>query len=434
MSICAAACSAKVVVPEDGSTTSAGGEASTGGGGAGDSDGAGGSGGEAPVARTIEIRHSAPAASGEGIAVFINDSNGGLRASFDGTELPVQAEVVDGDLVSFLDIEGQRMRSLRVSPAVSVVASGDPFYDFGGCDFDGEPMTVTVSFPKVAGASRYTVDASAVGGYVPGPGHAFSSEPGEETFSVESCKDTFDLFAVAEGESLISYQIVRDIPYIAGGAVTVPLTLADTARALTFVDIGPLEGVERVTGRSRWESPPQMFAPDGPELERSNPPAFITYAPELIQPGGEYGFAMIWLNTTFLPHDQGTSCETASYETRVLGGTSHSYDPLRLAGVRADDLSGYTLTGGSLGDEVQRLIGYDADSWIWEIAEDPTQPSVQLVFPDLPEGASWSSSQPELNRLTHRDYSSIEGFGELAGAPTLPWDLTVETRLTSPCD
>lgn len=410
VSLALGACGPTVTELDNGSGT---GVAQGGEGGA--VDGGGGPGG-APnppsEPRDIEI---AVDAAGDGdfedpYIVIVNDAYGVLKATFDEAELPVLAEVMDGDTVGFLEVAHQRLASFRVTPSVDRVAVSRGIPE-GNFDCNVDPMTVTVTFPELANAVVYRLDTDGGAG-------TLAHEPAERTVHVSSCDGDFDVLAYAEDESrIIGYELIRGIEFVPGGSVSLPLTLSSVERRQLRFQIGPLDGAESLSVSTSWKKGLAIQRGDVEGVWIDHPSGIFDYAANHIDPGPGYGEPWASLIVHF-PEQDGL-CERSGYLHRGWTDSVIQFDPKRLAAVRQDTDYGLTLTSeGARGDLLSQSWWYG--EWHWISLEDPGWTPTATTRPELPEGISWPEGVGEFSGSGHLDWLECDSYAQRVRAPSEP--------------
>ena len=378
---------------------------STGGGGADTS----------PRIITLEHRGNGHAPIDDG-RVLLSDEDGTLRESFLPSELPVEVEVNDGQLVSFFRRElSLRVDSFRVTPSVTttIVGGVTPIVSCG----DVEPMTVTVDFAEVATATEYRVVAPVVTLQPVAP------QPGLLTFEVRTCDVSFVLVAYARASgTILGYELFDALPFVPGGHLDLSTSANSIDRGPLDITIEGLEGALSLTGTAFWHHPPLPPPADSaPQLLQMNPPPDVLWSPAPILPGGPgYGYTVLSVSAVFSNPNGGCSNRFGHGVGAFAPGVSQtiSFDQ-KLARVEAVGDSGWTFAeAGDLGDTVGVFMHLGGDEEpFWYLAEDPTFPATAPSFPELPSDLAAElippTTTPTLEALTHYDRGGVSGYGEL---------------------
>ncbi|NUP05175.1 MAG: hypothetical protein HOW73_03840 [Polyangiaceae bacterium] len=438
IALLATGCAAEVIVVDDDAaggnggntpvTTSGGGNDGGGGGrevtSSGGDGGAGGhdvtssgGGGSEPETRFVEVdletRGLTPT---NAWVVLVNAATGELKQTLTFNDLPAQVEVVDGDLVSFYERreEERSLASYVVGPDVTRIAEVGATPELAGCA--SRSMQVRVVFPAIEGATDYFATTDKFG-------HSYAqSGPGEHVMEIESCGDTFDFFAYARnGSRIIGHELLRNLPFTPGAAMTIPLSLANDARSETAVSVHDVDGLEYVNVVADWRRMPAMFPYENSTAFFVEDPVgtqVFDLAP--IEPSPGYGEVAIRIESGVTAEDGYCDVQRYLRTGPVLEQLQHT--PRRLAGVRATANDSWVVaTDGELGDAVARAwrfgVGADETSWVlWDDAKHLPSPA---SFPELPADIAWpSAATSELSSVTHYDRLDRVGYAAVLADPT----------------
>lgn len=383
-------------------------------------------GGAPALPRMIDVDVLGP--SDTVLQAFVNDVTGALKQTLSGADLPVQVEVVDGDLVSFLreTSAGLLLQSYRITPDVFRVREqvGVPYVS---CD--REPMQVTVTFPPMQNASDYWAMTDNYDA-------ASSMKPGQKVISVESCDDTFDLIAYARDSSaILGYELLRDLPFTPGGTMAIPLTLSSTTRRNVSIQVGDLDGAESFWGYADWRRQPSMLPHESVNnVHVEQPTGTLLFAPDPIAPAPGYGHPIVMASTRW-PSNDGI-CEERQI-VRV-GDTEDllTFSPKLLASVTAIGSHDWTFGPGARGDIVWQTRKFGAsDTHTWLIHEDGNASPAPVVVPELPSEIGWPDVIPTVAVVGHDDYDERDGYAALVADP-LGFDqiLTMRSQRAYPCE
>lgn len=356
---------------------------STGGApGSGGAGGDAGGGGAAALPHPVEIALDVwpEGANVDAIAILVNDEDGTLVHRFDGGELPVTVDVVDGQLISYVD-SGPTLLSHRVTAELTRVhramngSSEGPPCEMGGV------MPIDIAIPEVPGAALYEVQSSY-------EAPVQTTTPGTITLEVATCASiqTLDIVVTAstgEGE-VLALEAIPDVPYMPDQPVAFDLTMPPPERDLIAVAISSVEGMERVHGYSRWLGPgPGFLAVEEPALTFDVIPSSGTldYAPAVVSPG--FGLPIVQVHARRPPEEGG--CVT-SVLTRV-GATDETlaFDARGLRTPTRVGETGWAWQGeGEHGVIVYRRFEHRHGQRWWSLFEDPRSSAGPAVFPELP--------------------------------------------------
>lgn len=362
-----------------------------------------GGGGAPPAPRLIEVDYGET----PGRVLLVNDAGGALKQSLPLEREAVQVEVTDGDLVSILDEEDTHLRSFRVTPEVTRISDGpSPFPAL--CEPD--PMRVTLVFPAIEGAFRYDAFAD-------GYGHTAKDEAGEAVMQVQSCTDTFDVLAAAHDGwgRIVRYELVRGLPFTAGGSLTVPLTLASAERSSFSVTLVGLDGVTTMGGEVSWRGDGFIMPQDRATFIVDDVSGTHVHEATPIFPAAGYGHNLILISSVI--GEEGDERCDKQVLIRRQGNESFEYAPLRLAGIRPSADGSWTFEpDGELGDVVSQLWTFEQD-YAWYVVHDASRPPEVPVFPELPAGTRWPAGAPSLINTAHSDAEERDGYAAVLGEP-----------------
>ncbi len=442
-------CSEGIVVPHDGdggggaatygatttgvtsSTTATGGD-----GGYEPQGGSGGSGGgPIPKDRMIVVDADIPShADPEEVIVLVSAPDGTVSDWWTGAELPVDAGVNDGDLVTFAFWSGySQATSYRITPTVMEVMADVPIRSYFLPCRQQAPMSVTLVLPEVAGANHYDVEASS------GVAGLYASGPGTAEREIWACEgiESFDVVALASDSAnlhAIAFARLDTIAYVPGSSIEVPIVWSTERQNLDIVVSGAPGASLRATGSWRDGSlslsgmyaSTSMTAQIGPDGTTS-----LTYGPLAI--GGGTSSVSVSTPPSF-------TCELDNaWRMAPFDGTPFMVAFGTLAGF-APTADGNVAIGGSgeVGDVLHRWADdyLTDDSAYWQLLEDPLTPYPLPTHPDLPAGAlpefKWPSAAAEIRHI-HQDLVGIEGYTQYASINPAGLDGRARHRLPQSC-
>ena len=378
------------------------------------------------AARSIEVALEVdPSFSANQVLVLVNAPDGALKQVLNGSSLPADVEVDDGDLVSFLSrTTSSEIHSFRVTPDVVRIAK--QIEDKGPLvTCNAAPMQLVVEVPEVAGAIGYELDTDT------GDMRAVEA-PGTVTMDVTDCDGdgSFDLFAFATtGAAVVSYELVQDIPFEPGASMTLALGLSETARVPVDMVISGLGEAQTTVALSGWRHVPAMQA-----LEQTNGAEWgstaeaIVWHSNVIDPGPGYGRIEIDVSAQF---STALGCHRRASLTHIGHAPPASFDATRLAEVEPAGLQSWAFAddAGGPGDVVWQTWRSDPDAnFSWTTWEDANAPALEITFPELPQtlpdGFSLPTDELRLNSLGNQDFLERESYAESVatpGAETRQW-------------
>ncbi|NUP06298.1 MAG: hypothetical protein HOW73_09595 [Polyangiaceae bacterium] len=430
----AIACGAREELPPG---RGGGGEAASDGGSGGspsvggDPSSSGGNGGGVVVPRTIEIDFKGPESlSRARVRAFVNDATGALKQSLFGTDLPADVEVDDGDMVTFFGDGEPVLRSYRVTPEVfRIVESYDSDLE-QPCET--QPMDITVTFPEVPGALYYSAITNT-------PADVWQTDAGEGVLHVEICADTFDLLAFAhDGDAIIGFELLEDIPFKPGSSESIPVSLSDTTRRPVSVELEDLDGLEQVYANAEWQELPWMFPHETVnEMTLSAPPGSVSYAPETISPSPGFGGPHVVVTSGY-PSVDGV-CDRQGFVRYGNKGETVTVSPTRLAGTRSAGMNSWEFsTDGEHGDVVWQSWDYSGGlgELVWLVWEDAQRPPMAAVRPELPGDVPWpDDANAMLYGIGHLDFTERESYAALVAEPLRPQEIRTEQwRVSVACE
>lgn len=379
-----------------------GGAGSDGAGGAGSSGGGaqlggGGAGGGAPLEpRSITIAYrSYRTPDPDTLMVLINHVDGSLVTTLKGSELPTQATVVDGDIVTYvyrsgssLDAElNQQIQSYRVTPGVDGFdIPGWLWLDFSGApSCVSEKMHVTIHLPTIAGATH------ARAWFENGPPLALDALPGDLVGDVRTCglegmtAPVLVTLSAANG-AFVAFEMIEDVLFEPGTSVELSPSLASSPRAALQFEVDSTEPVLDAWGDGYWRGDSDPFAGEPFLFLPYEPPAQVALGPVPLTftttpPDLPHGQPMGLVKLDFMP-DAGACHRLAEIVRRGVSATSIAFHADALA-EPIEDATGYHLGTGERGDWVYRVTHSGAT--VWSSYEDPAQEPFPLVPPTLPD-------------------------------------------------
>lgn len=388
---------------------------------------------------TIEIALQAEDAHGQAVddfdasfvTVYLHDAQGALKETFSGTMLPLMVEVEVGDLVSYRwDVnDNHALASYRVTPDVYRIAQRLYWYlaEPEGCNVPS--MFVTVTYPEQNGA---VLGLSLSDTWYP----VANETPGEMTFAVNACDGEFDLFAYAmEGDSVVRYELVGGVPFTAGGAMTIPLSIASTIEPVLSVEAAPLDDAVDFNAYASWHGAAGHVSVGQAVLPPQPPPApSVLFSPPLPAPASGYGRTRATIVVGYAADDAGV-CGRTLFSRQGGADELLLFNPKRLARPREGNGGTWEIAeAGDIGDVISVTRNYGAyEQWGWSVLEDAETLASGGAFIALPQGIDWTSGLPSAVTVGHRDDRELDGYAAVIANGNDAGDRTVESRYTSAC-
>lgn len=373
-----------------------------------------------PSPHSVEIDLEGGAAKyEEDILVLLSHEDGSLVASWKGTELPVEVDALDGDLVSF--VKNQQVFSYRVESGVDRVKktlfeAGEP--EPPSCTY--EKMHLDVTIPSFPGATNAKVWAA-------GAGYGTTTTlPAVVPVDVATCESTVRVLTVVEGpDGWIAFER-QTLPLVPDSSVTLQPTFPSPRKKLT-IDV---TGAEAALESSAYAV---VVDEDFGYLEEPGNANFFLDVPP------EWSFVDLPTGTpTFggvvqLPPPEG-ACSSDFGLLRI--GASDTPLPFHVAELGAPTEDGDTWTvDGPPGTRMLRLyVGSTKPEWSWFVTDDPHVPR-RAVLPTFPDVGP-DLGEVKLRRVEQYDEGGMT-YGEwLTDVPLLDagyravWDNTYRYRST----
>ena len=358
------------------------------------------------------------------VVVLVSDPSGDVSAWWTADQLPVEAEVDNGDLVTFAYKSGawSIASSYRVTSDVTAVTSEADVMPVR-CTRQ-EPTTVLLTIPAVEGAASYSLSTSdAVFVHAPGVPDPVT-EPGTYAYEVIACSgvESFDVLVWARqaepdvlGES-IAFARVDGIPYAPGATVEIPLVFS-VERAKIEVAAHGTPGT-LVGARSYWFDQDldgaAGFSIVQGELSPSGQ-ANLTVSP-LALPGGRT-WVQVWTPPSW------EVCESQiAWKHAPFGDPFEVFFDQLAAPVVGEDGNMAIASVGEVGDVLIREEGQiktalKGEFALWRLHEDPAQPQPLPAKPTIPPtvlpGFVWPTTDAEVT-FRHRDERYFANYAELA--------------------
>jgi len=345
------------------------------------------------------------------VVVLVSTTDGEVKQTFLGGELPVGAAADPGDLVTYFYVRGLWSYALmyRVTPGVAEVRTKPwmPPAD-SPCQVD-DPMTLILDVPEVPGATYY--DLRLDGANAP----MWQLDPGLNEVEVRGCPGTqsFDLVvAVQEFANTEPIAVARidDIPYADGSVTSMPVELT-SERNLIDIEVEGKPGMS-FGSIAQWYG--QGFGMSGYSVETktthsigSDGTASLSDGPFALGAGRER------VSVTVPPPY--FSCEIEIvWKTGPFDGSPLHARFGTLDGFAPQSDGNVALAGaGEVGDVMMRTEHDYAASLpsYWVLYEDPGLPYPIPVKPQVPADLlpdfKWPGPNAEL-RFIHYDYEATE--------------------------
>ena len=297
------------------------------------------------------------------LLVMVNHVDGSLAQSWFGGELPVQATVVDGDLVTYasvdpLSLPSQSVTSYRVSPGVKRIAHR--MTGAGSPSCADQTMHVDVHLIDLPGAKV----AYVVGGGAYETTYELSAGLGLDVWSCG--KPSVSLVCYVVGPmGYLGFEAV-DLPFEAGTSISYTPSFASIPRKTLAFDVDGLEGAKQAGAYAFW------LQHDGGGLLITNDPEL-----EMTQQLGDAPF-----------HFEADIVDFPGYGVPFAGGSAE----LPLTDGACDHRLGFSRIGAS--DAVLAfhldLAEPSLDGDGWKLGASGVAGDVLLRTFDLSAGQSWT--------------------------------------------
>jgi hypothetical protein len=412
-------------VATDVAATATGGDGGGPGGAAPDGGGDPGSGGRAPTRHVVELDLSPAELSPATTMVQINDPDGGLVWRVPGDVLPLEVEVEDGQVVSF--IRGS-VQSFRVTTDVERItgqgAEPHPPQREPG-DEPPAPMHLSIEVPPVA--DGLWIDVQVRGG-IP---HLYLAAPAVVAVDARGVDGIVDVLATARNEDEVpTYQHVQ-VAYEPGQSGSVQLEITDTVRRPVVFDLSSLDGADTVGSSTGWHG-----GLDGGlqvhewalQLHEEDPTGALVYAPAIAPT--DFGFPVVYLQVNY--PTQSDSCTRAALFHEGWRDAPIAFDARGLRPPRLDSEARWGwVSEGALADLV-------AITWVapqekppfheprseavtWVMTEDPRDATWPILFPDIPDDPDDAFEPPAqpvaFTRIEHTDHERVDGYAAWVARP-----------------
>lgn len=377
--------------------------------------------------RTIVVGVDVPADTDpNGVVVLVSAPDGTVSGTWLGGDLPVDAPVNDGDLVSYLYVRSDwsYAHTFRVTPEV-IEVNVEAFlrYGNGPCALD-EPMMIAVDIPEVEGANDFDFRLRGAVPMTP------SIDAGPALLEVRACPGTpsFDLLLVAKDEAYfpfgnaLAFARIDAIPYVPGSTISLPIVMSEERALVDIVleaDPGTTFSVNGTwigDGFGNFGGKLPVWSSTGEQIGDSGT-AQLSYGPLAIGP------EQSWARATTPGY---FDCENYSaWKVTPFDGAPLVAKKNALAGFAptADGNVGIASDGGEVGDVMVRTQDNLASA-TWYLHEDP---STQFPLPEKPPAPTallpdfqWPSGGDIT--YSHEDDAPIVGYADYAKLNVVPMD------------
>lgn len=368
--------------------------------------------------RTILVDlEAAVGADKDAVVVLVSAPDGAVSGTWLGGDLPVEAPVNDGELVSYVYSPSWTLvESYRVTPQLTELRATIALPESEGPCEMAAPMTLTFDVPVVANGNTFDLRLAGANFLPSGSVHTGLNEA-----EVRACVGTtsFDLVLVAKefaNTDPLAFARVDGIAYVPGGSVHLPLQLS-SERALVdvLVEADP-ETSFGVIGS--WAN--RSFGYNGywvrtttTQTVDASGSGSLSYGPFALGTGS--AFVEVTVPPPYFSCELDWTWKAAPFDGSPLVariGALAGFAPQADGNVALESV-------GEIGDVMVRTeddYASDITSY-WALHEDPVAPyplpAKPIIPTDLVPNFKWPGPDAEL-RYIHEDETMVDGYAEYA--------------------